>query len=258
MIFTLDDGTELPAMLYFHVPGLVIEWDFAGRDCSISIGTVRSNVLAVTTWIKANYLAPKILDAASVIRAHGGEDLDVQTASVEEIVTYALYSLVKRGASMFSVGEGGVIHANVDPEYAAAAVKHVFGIEDIDLSGLPVGEGYYSKWIDIPFFKEYQGSVTVGDVTVSYDADAGVWTAAADGMTLTADSAFCVTHIAFGETAVKGDVNGDGDADLKDVLMLRRIIAGIETGGDFADVNGDGDVNLKDVLMLRRIIAGVE
>ena len=56
-----------------------------------------------------------------------------------------------------------------------------------------------------------------------------------------------------------GDVNGDGMINLKDVVMLRRFIAGgwgIEVDPRTADVNSDGTINLKDAVMLRRYIAG--
>ena len=60
--------------------------------------------------------------------------------------------------------------------------------------------------------------------------------------------------------AVKlGDVNGDDNIDLKDVLMLRKFIAGMSdmTNSAAADANGDGNVDLKDVLMLRKYIANM-
>ena len=56
-----------------------------------------------------------------------------------------------------------------------------------------------------------------------------------------------------------GDVNNDGSINLKDVVMLRRYIAGgwgVELDEKAADVNGDGAVNLKDAVTLRRYIAG--
>ena len=56
-----------------------------------------------------------------------------------------------------------------------------------------------------------------------------------------------------------GDVNADGTVNMKDVLGLRRFLAGLDTGvAGNGDVNGDGDVNMKDVLMLRRYLAGLE
>ena len=57
----------------------------------------------------------------------------------------------------------------------------------------------------------------------------------------------------------KGDVNGDGTVNLKDVVLVRRYIAngfGVTLDETIADVNGDGKVNLKDAVVLRRYIAG--
>ncbi len=56
-----------------------------------------------------------------------------------------------------------------------------------------------------------------------------------------------------------GDVFGDGNLDLKDALLLRKVVAGIEELKDitYADVNFDGNINMKDVLVLGKMIAGV-
>lgn len=62
---------------------------------------------------------------------------------------------------------------------------------------------------------------------------------------------------------VYGDVNGDGEVTLQDVLLLRRHLANrdpdtgessvtVEAG---ADANGDNIINLQDVLLLRRYLA---
>ena len=57
--------------------------------------------------------------------------------------------------------------------------------------------------------------------------------------------------------AMSGDANGDGVRNLKDVLALRKAMAGgtesaLSAG---ADCNVDGDVNMKDVLLLRQHLA---
>ncbi|MBQ8920933.1 MAG: dockerin type I repeat-containing protein [Oscillospiraceae bacterium] len=59
---------------------------------------------------------------------------------------------------------------------------------------------------------------------------------------------------------VSGDVNGDESIDLKDVIILRRYLAGWEVtiNDTNADVNGDSSVDLKDVTILRRYLAGWE
>ena len=56
-----------------------------------------------------------------------------------------------------------------------------------------------------------------------------------------------------------GDANNDGDINMKDVLTLRKYIAGIEVeiNEAAADANADGDINMKDVLLLRKFIAGL-
>ena len=65
-----------------------------------------------------------------------------------------------------------------------------------------------------------------------------------------------------GDDPLPGDINGDGSVDMKDVLLLRRSIAGLVTltaaETTCADVNRDKSVDMKDVLLLRRVIAGLE
>ena len=57
-----------------------------------------------------------------------------------------------------------------------------------------------------------------------------------------------------------GDLNTDYPVDLKDLLLLRKLLAGeadlTMVDEDEADFDGNGVVNMKDVLRLRKIIAG--
>lgn len=56
-----------------------------------------------------------------------------------------------------------------------------------------------------------------------------------------------------------GDINEDGSIDLKDVVVMRRILAGgweITYNEAACDVNGDSSFDLKDVVYLRRYLAG--
>ncbi len=59
-----------------------------------------------------------------------------------------------------------------------------------------------------------------------------------------------------------GDANDDNEVSMKDVLIMRRYIAGLEEAKDLdiiaADVVEDNDVNAKDVLKVRRFIAGLD
>ena len=53
-----------------------------------------------------------------------------------------------------------------------------------------------------------------------------------------------------------GDVDGDGLVNVKDVSMLKKIIAGAENATPGADVDRNGTVNVKDLTELKKIIAG--
>jgi len=56
-----------------------------------------------------------------------------------------------------------------------------------------------------------------------------------------------------------GDVNGDGKITAKDVLLLRKYLAGItvEISTAASDVNGDGNVSMADILLIRQHIARI-
>lgn len=56
-----------------------------------------------------------------------------------------------------------------------------------------------------------------------------------------------------------GDVNGDNKIDVKDVVLIRRFVAGgygVAINETAANVNGDDKLDVKDVIILRRFIAG--
>ena len=66
-------------------------------------------------------------------------------------------------------------------------------------------------------------------------------------------------QIEISDEKVSGDANNDGAIDLKDVVMIRRYVAGgwdVEIDTANADVNADNTVDLKDVVLIRRYIAG--
>lgn len=56
---------------------------------------------------------------------------------------------------------------------------------------------------------------------------------------------------------LRGDINGDGVVDTRDIVYLERIIVGLEPGVPAADLNGDGIINTAELTLLERIIAGL-
>ena len=57
-----------------------------------------------------------------------------------------------------------------------------------------------------------------------------------------------------------GDVNGDGQVDLLDLVGLRKHLAGIqvELAENCADLNGDGEVSILDLVRLRKLLLEAE
>ena len=55
-----------------------------------------------------------------------------------------------------------------------------------------------------------------------------------------------------------GDANSDGVIDMKDILLVRKVVAsftGLTYDKTAADYNGDGTIDLKDVLAIRKAVA---
>ncbi len=63
------------------------------------------------------------------------------------------------------------------------------------------------------------------------------------------------------QSIIYGDINGDGDVNSKDAVLLKKHLAGYEGltfDGTAADVNGDNKVDSKDAVRLLRYLAGYD
>ena len=60
--------------------------------------------------------------------------------------------------------------------------------------------------------------------------------------------------------SIPGDVTGDGNVNIIDVLRLQKYLAGMDVEIDpiAADVTGDGNVNVIDVLRMKKFLAGMD
>ena len=124
---------------------------------------------------------------------------------------------------------------------------------DMDVSG----DGQVNFSLSVPNNLEIV-SVAVTDGTGNYKNLKCV--SAADQLyritKITGDLTVTVTTAA---KRVAGDANGDGEVNLKDVVLIRRYLAGgwdAEIDESAADVDGDGEVTLQDVAILSRYLAG--
>ena len=65
-------------------------------------------------------------------------------------------------------------------------------------------------------------------------------------LSLTAGSASAAT--------MRGDVNGDGQVSVADLMIVVNVVLGYTTGNDACDVNGDKTVSVADVMEIVNII----
>ena len=74
---------------------------------------------------------------------------------------------------------------------------------------------------------------------------------------MTTFSVFASAHVTVPCVLVlNGDLNGDNTVNMKDLLMLRKVISGeMEASLVNADLNNDGMVNMNDLLQLRITLA---
>ncbi len=140
-----------------------------------------------------------------------------------------------------------------------------------DLSGaeITVEETVFNGEAQRPAVTVQIGQTTLAegvDYRVLYDGSAGPGEAQ---LMIIGMGEYCgyttVTYVIAENTALKGDVNGDGAVNGKDLVRLRRYL--IEFGDDpsevtvvifpGADLNGDGAVNGKDLIRLRKLLVAV-
>ena len=127
---------------------------------------------------------------------------------------------------------------------------------------------YWITWEDYSAFGNYNNDGTVVFVTfrVKDNAELGMTpiTIIVDNQSTYNIDLDNVDFVSVGgsvdiDPRVCGDVDGDGEVTLKDVVVLKRYIS--ENNSETinkanSDVNNDGQINLKDVVLLKRYLAG--
>ena len=118
---------------------------------------------------------------------------------------------------------------------------------------IPVPEGYRSENCKI-YHVEENGNLT--NMNAEYFEN---------HLTFQTDhfSIYLITETELREqgSVIYGDINGDGEVNTKDAVLLKKYLAGYEAltfDRVAADVNGDGEVNSKDAVRLLRHLAGYQ
>ena len=103
---------------------------------------------------------------------------------------------------------------------------------------------------------------STNDMIIYYKTPRGKWVNGLTGEEITLSSEFYLEYIngVLIKTIQYGDVDGDGEVNLNDLIYIRRYLAGWQMPKDInirnADVNGDGKVTEADVVLLRKYLAG--
>ena len=234
------------------------------------IGDLTSNDIQKTAWLKRNILLPRFSDRLYDFKEYEPTFTGLSRDDYREfdIVTLACnyrdVFLLK--SSDYYCDKDGRFWGFLTEKQIKEAVNYIFGVnidvskypyyDPMDRSRIPVmilrGTDYL-QWTDLSpdglnwYYMSY------------YEDD--------DGEPMTADffldARFTLKSIdVLGgpKPVVQGDVDGDGVVTMKDVLLLRKLLAGAATAEEgseaLADVDGDGVVTMKDVLLLRKILAG--
>ena len=118
--------------------------------------------------------------------------------------------------------------------------------EDTEFNGLIAGARLVNPYVELGGFYDLDNDGIAEEKGWDWNGD-GITEEYAEGIDPTATLV----------EVVPGDANGDGAVNMKDVLVLRKVLADIavECNEANADANGDGELNMKDVLMLRKMIA---
>lgn len=183
-----------------------------------------------------------------------GDGFKYEFTSTVSVITDTKSSvdvLIKIGKD-FSVESFSVTRKAVSAELVTSDFKDTYYIgEALDTDGLKLSVRYndgVEKLISVtPEMISGFDSSKAGECTVTV-----TYNGYSDDITVT------VTEE---EEYVKGDINGDGEVNTRDVLMARKAASGIielnTLQASAADINADGEINTRDVLIIRKIAAGI-
>ncbi|MCD6221185.1 dockerin type I repeat-containing protein [bacterium] len=113
------------------------------------------------------------------------------------------------------------------------------------------------KWLKFnssgvsPFTITYTVSVPEG-TTGTYEFSGIINTTTSGEVSIEGD-----TYIS--DNIQKGDINGDGEVDISDVILcLRQAVELDPPQPDLADINEDGEIDISDVILILRIAVGLD
>lgn len=191
---------------------------------------------------------------------------DIETATDVVITPYAgdtQVTVSEKNIDDDDAMESVYVNSNrLDVTYGGAKANEYYGIILVDGSGLPTKdtEIYYinqetATSSDVSFNAGIKKPTETTDMTMYISSSK----AGTDLVSVPMNYAVNATEVVPEPAYKAGDANGDAIIDVKDVITIRRHIAGgyaITIVEEAANVNGDAVIEVKDAITIRRFIAG--
>ncbi|MBR0302762.1 MAG: dockerin type I repeat-containing protein, partial [Clostridia bacterium] len=238
------------------------------RGVSISLGEFTSNTLDVNYWGKTAYLEGMASLMFSCYKAlyDAFDGISADDYDPDEAAGFAYGLFVEDSVGLLKV-VGDKICIELPAATVKRAVEYAFGIKDFDVSELSMYDPQTPDTVLLDYNDFMAGLEIDHDARLTDDGWECVVTGEVLGdnvitITLDGNGAMSVAISEGEEEFLPGDVDGDGVLTMKDVLKIRKNIAGLEELSDEeikrADIDGDTQLTMKDVLKIRRTIAGLE
>ncbi len=263
--FTVDK----PDDIFEKGPGYHLQ---CTNNLCLKIGDLTSNILEKSNWL-ALQLSYESISFSILIYSWYAKQTDhpfndfygtITTENIDAIVTIAVNICDYFGCG--DIGDDGFSYGVFDVASVKKDVELLFGIKDIDISAF---SGYdpstgkvrvlaleggcgptkrtltfeENKWnIDYAAYSDEEMTTICDSVHVILNKDAKI------EKILFSDEKPC-SH-------TKGDLNGDGNLSVTDVVLLRKAILQNGTAGTYpaGDLNEDGVLSVTDVVLLRKKI----
>ncbi len=110
-----------------------------------------------------------------------------------------------------------------------------------------VGNAYRCDYVPEKDGYAFTGWYTDADCTIPADED------------FTVENISYTFYAGFERTVRKGDVDGNGRVNLRDLMALKNCLIDFDDGMIFenTDMNSDGIINIKDLIVLRNLLSGI-
>lgn len=131
--------------------------------------------------------------------------------------------------------------------------SYAYGLSDIKVEATEK-EGWYTMTVDLRKATSVDFSTLAG---FTFQVTDGVYADTTLGScNMRLDNLTAVPAIPL----EKGDVNGDGSVDIRDLVRFKRYEAkdDVEFFAEAADINGDAEITSQDIASLRKVLLGIE